>query len=104
LSVFVRGVDRQSTEMKFTIEQCVFIVEYFVRKNTYRKCIHQFHSKCPDSPVPTASCVSRLVKKWQATGSVCDIKKQPMRIVLTDEKVRDIEARLQISPRNRYDA
>jgi hypothetical protein len=27
------------------------------------------------------------------------MKKQPKRIVLTDEKVRDIEARLQINPR-----
>jgi hypothetical protein len=35
----------------------------------------------------------------EATGSVCDIKKQSKRIVLTEEKVRDIEARLQISPR-----
>jgi hypothetical protein len=32
LPVFVRGVDRQSTEMKFTTEQRVFIVESFARK------------------------------------------------------------------------
>jgi hypothetical protein len=47
----------------------------------------------------TKSCVSKLVKKWWATGSVCDIKKQSKKIVLTEEKVRDIEAQLQISPR-----
>jgi hypothetical protein len=39
------------------------------------------------------------VKKWQAIGSVCDIKKQLKRIVLTDVKVRENEPRLQISPR-----
>jgi hypothetical protein len=56
--------------MKFTTEQCVFIVESFARKKTDRKCIRKFHRKYPDSPVPTASCVSKLVKKWRATGSV----------------------------------
>jgi hypothetical protein len=39
------------------------------------------------------------VKKWRATGSVCDIQKQSRRIVLTEENVRDTEARIQISPR-----
>jgi hypothetical protein len=72
--------------MKVTIEQRVFIVETFARKKTYRKCIRKFHHKYPDSPVP-------------AIGSVCDIKKQSKRIVLTEGKVWDIEARLQISPR-----
>jgi hypothetical protein len=87
------------TKMKFTIEQRVFIVDTFARKETYKKCIRKFRRKYPNSPVPTKSCVSKLVKKWRATGSVCDLKKKSKRIVLTEEKVRDIEARLQISPR-----
>jgi hypothetical protein len=73
----------------------VFIVETFVRKKTYSKCIRKY----PDSPAPTKSCVSKLLKKWRATGSVCDIKKELKKIVLTEEKVRDTEARLLISPR-----
>jgi hypothetical protein len=85
--------------MKFTTEQLVFIVESFARKKTYRKCIRKFRRKYRDSPVPTASYVSKLVRKWWTTGSVCHMKKQSKRIVLTDENVRDIEARLQISPR-----
>jgi hypothetical protein len=68
-----------------------------LEKKTYRKCIHKFHCKYRDSPVPTASCVSN--EKLRATGSVCDMKKQSKGIVLTDENIRDIEARLQISPR-----
>jgi S-adenosylmethionine synthetase len=85
--------------MKFTIEQPVFIVEILQGKKTDRKCIRKFRREYPDSPVPTQSRVSKLVKKWRATGSVCDIKKQSKRIVLTEEKVRDIEARLQTNPR-----
>jgi hypothetical protein len=80
--------------MKFTIEERVFIVENFARK----KCIRKFRRKYFDPPVPTM-CVFKLVKKWRATGSGCDIKKQVKRIVLTEEKVRDTEARLQFSPR-----
>jgi hypothetical protein len=53
-----------------SIEQRLFIVESFAREKNYRKCIRKFRRKYPDSPVPTASCVSKLVKKWRATGSV----------------------------------
>ncbi|PNF37420.1 hypothetical protein B7P43_G16027 [Cryptotermes secundus] len=85
--------------MKFTIKQRVFIVETIARKNIYRKFARRFRQKYPDSPVPTKSCVNRLLKKWRATGSVSDKKKQSKRTVLTEEKVKDIQARLQISPR-----
>jgi hypothetical protein len=85
--------------MKFTIKENVFIVEIFAREKTYKKCICEFHRKYPDSPVPTKSCVSKLVKKWRARDSVCDIKEQSKRIILMEEKVRDIAARLRISPR-----
>jgi hypothetical protein len=61
--------------------------------------MRKFRRKYPDYPVPTPLCVSKLVKKWWASLSVCDMKKQPKRILLTNEKVRDIEARLQTSPR-----
>jgi hypothetical protein len=59
-------------------------------KKLIEKCIRKFRRKYPDSPVPIASCVLKLVKKWRAKASVCDIKKQSKRIVLTDEKVWDI--------------
>jgi hypothetical protein len=79
--------------MKFITEQSVYIVESFARKKKLtRKCIRKFRRKYPDSPVPTASCVSKLVKKWRATGSVCDMK-HSKRIVLTGENIRDIEVR-----------
>jgi hypothetical protein len=45
---YIECVDRRSTEMKFATEQRVFIVESFVRKKTYRKCIHKCRRKYPD--------------------------------------------------------
>jgi hypothetical protein len=56
--------------MKFTPEERVFIIESFAREKNCRKCTRNFRRKYPDSPVPTASCASKLVKKWRATGSV----------------------------------
>jgi hypothetical protein len=58
------------SEMNLSIEQRVFIVKSFAREKTYRKCIRKFRRKYRDSPVPTASCVSKLVKEGRATGSV----------------------------------
>jgi hypothetical protein len=48
---------------------CVYC-RIFCEEKTCRKCIRKFRRKYPDSPVHTASCVSKPVKKWQATGSV----------------------------------
>jgi hypothetical protein len=55
----LRGVDRRSTEMKFTTERVYCRI--FCEEKTYKKCICKFRHKYPDSPVPTASCVSKLV-------------------------------------------
>jgi hypothetical protein len=56
-------------------------------------------SKYRDSPVPTKSCVPILIKKWRTTGSVLDKTLHRKKTVLTDEKLEDIRARLEICPR-----
>jgi hypothetical protein len=71
-SQFLLRVDRRWNEMEFTTEQRVFIVETFAREETYRKCIRKFRRKYSDTPVPTASYVSKLVKKWRATSSATE--------------------------------
>jgi hypothetical protein len=45
----------------------VIIVKTFARK--------KLTENISVSPFPTKSCVSKLVKKWRAKGSVYDIKK-----------------------------
>jgi hypothetical protein len=76
----------------------MFIVETFARKKLTENVSVSFIINIPTFQF-LQSRLFKLVKKWWAKGSVCDIKKQLKRIVLTDEKVRDIEARLQISSR-----
>jgi hypothetical protein len=83
--------------MKFAIEQHVFTVETFARKKTYRKCIRKFRRKYAYSAVLTKSCAVVCIQaceKVEGPGSVCAIKKQSKRIMQTEEKVRNIEARL----------
>jgi hypothetical protein len=77
----------------------IFIVETYIRERTYAKCREISIRKYPDSPVRTKSCVSKLIKKWRTIGSVFDEPRRIKKTVLTDEKLEDIPARLQISPR-----
>jgi hypothetical protein len=83
----------------YTTDQIIFTVETYIRKGTYVKCRERFIRKCPDSSVPTKSCVSKLIKKWRTTGPVLDKTRHRKKTMLTDEKLEDIRARLEISPR-----
>jgi hypothetical protein len=83
----------------YTTDQRIFIVETYIRKRAYAKCRDRFIRKYPHSPVPTKSCVSKLIKKWRTTGSVLNKTRHRKKTVLTDENLEDIRARLEISPR-----
>lgn len=48
--------------------------------------------------MPTKSCGSKLIKKWRTTGLVLIKQVITRKWVFTDEKIEDIQARLQISP------
>jgi hypothetical protein len=48
--------------------------------------------------VPSQPYVNQLIRKWHITGSVLDKKKERKWSVLTEEKLTDIQARMQLSP------
>ncbi|XP_069683644.1 uncharacterized protein [Periplaneta americana] len=89
--------------VRYTIEQRICLVESYLRtkKSLKRveKCICKFRHKYPESPVPTKSYVHALIRKLRNTGSVLNEKKVRRRSVLTKEKLADIQAKLQLSPR-----
>jgi hypothetical protein len=68
-------------------------------KENLRQVQEKLHPQNPDSPVPTKSCVTKLIKTWRTVGSVLDKTRHRRKAVLTDEKLEDILAWLQISPR-----
>jgi hypothetical protein len=83
----------------YTTDYRIFVVEPYIRKRTYAKCTERFIRKYSDSSVPTKPCKSKLIKKWWTTGSVLGKTRYHKKIMLTDEKLEDILARLQVSPR-----
>jgi hypothetical protein len=86
--------------VRYSIEQRVFLIEtHFAKKKSVKKCIRKFHLKFPEVPVPSQPYANQLIRKWHITGSVLDKKKERKRSVLTEEKITDIQARLQLSPR-----
>jgi hypothetical protein len=82
----------------YAIDERIIIVETHIRKRYYVKCRKRFIHKYPDSPVPRKSCVTKLIK-WLTVGSVLDKTRHRKKTVLTHEKLEDILAWLQISPR-----
>lgn len=85
--------------MKYTVEQRIYLVECYLLRKNHRRRVRRFSRKYPDCTIPTESCLSKLMKKWHTTGSVCDIPRKRERHVLTVEKLEDIRVRLEISPR-----
>jgi hypothetical protein len=67
---YIAFLGRRWIEIKFATKQRVFIVESFARKQLTENVSASFVLKYRDSPVHTAPCVSKLVKKWRATGSL----------------------------------
>jgi hypothetical protein len=80
--------------MKFTNEQRVYLGNKLTENVSVSFVVNVLTRQ-----IPQVVCI-QACEKVRAKSSMCDIKKQSKRIVLTDEKVRDIEARQQISPRN----
>jgi hypothetical protein len=84
----------------YSIEQSVFLIEtYSAKKKSVKKCIRKFRLKFPEAPVPSQLYVNQLIRKWHITGSMPDKRKERNQSVLTEEKLMDIQARLQLSPR-----
>ncbi|XP_069673339.1 uncharacterized protein [Periplaneta americana] len=85
--------------IRYTIEQRIFIYDNFVKTESVATVRRRFRERFADSAIPNPSSVRDIVKKVRETGSLNDKKTQPRRRVLTEEKLDDIGARLENSPR-----
>jgi hypothetical protein len=63
------------------------------------KCQRKFRSKFRDEGVPSGQTIHRLVNKIRSTGFLIDKKQKHKRRVLTGEKLDNIRARIQHTPR-----
>ncbi|PSN31700.1 hypothetical protein C0J52_22695 [Blattella germanica] len=86
-------------QVKYTLEQRMFLVETYIRKRSYLKCRIRFIRKFPGVSLPNKSTIHRLVCKVHETGAfAADKKWNSKRTVLTEEKLDDIGACFKQSP------
>jgi transposase len=71
----------------------------YVKSGSARKVRRRFRRKFQDVTVPHRETVHRIVNKVRETGSLLDRKPELKRRVLTEEKLDEIGARLEHSPR-----
>jgi len=84
--------------MVLTLKQRIFLVETFVKSNSFLTVKNEFQQKYDKDP-PAKSTIQDLVKKWRSTGSVLNNKKRRSKTVLTLNKLTEINNRLRNSPR-----
>jgi transposase len=82
-----------------TLEQSVYLYDIYVKYKSARKCRRKFRRKSRDERVPVRQTVHNLVNKFRSTGLLIDNKQKHKHRVLTEEKLDDIGARLDHTPR-----
>jgi diphthamide synthase subunit DPH2 len=77
----------------YTLEQRVFLYDTYVK--SLRKCRRKFR----DERIPRRQTIHNLVNKLKSTGLLINKKQKQKRRVLTKEKLDEIGARLEDTPR-----
>jgi transposase len=85
--------------VRYTLEQRVFLYVTHVKYGSSGKCRRKFRRKFRDERVLRRQTVHNLVNKRRTTGLVMDNKQKHKRQLLTEEKLHDIRARLEHTPR-----
>jgi transposase len=77
----------------------VFLYDTCVEYGSPRKCQRKFQRKFHDERVPSRQTIHSVVNKLREMGLLIDKKQKHKRCVLTEEKLDDIGARLEHTPR-----
>jgi hypothetical protein len=85
--------------MKYSIQQIVFIYSTFSKHKPLRLCWSKFYRKFSGSVAPSRATVHRTVAKFRTMKSVLDKKKTRERHVLTRETLHNIGAWLEATLR-----
>lgn len=83
--------------MSYTKEERIFLV--FHNCQSLKQIAESFSNKFPNRPVPSQSTISRLLKKFNETGSVQNLKKSRRNKPATGEELETaVLARVSLSP------
>jgi hypothetical protein len=88
-----------SVVVRYTLEQRVFLYDPYVKHGSAGKCRRKFRRKFRDERVSSRQTIHTLVNKLRSTGLLVDKKQKHKRRVRTEEKLDDIEARTEHTPR-----
>jgi hypothetical protein len=85
--------------VRYSLKQHVFMYVTHVKYGFARKCQRKFRRQFRYERVPSRQTVRNLVNKLRTTRLLIDKKQKHKRRVLTEEKLDDIGARLEHTPR-----
>jgi hypothetical protein len=84
--------------MRYTLKQYEFLYDIYVKYGSARKCWRKFRRKFRDERVPRRQTIDNLVRKFRM-GLLIDKRQEHKRRVFTEEKLEDLGARLEHTPR-----
>jgi hypothetical protein len=79
--------------VRYTLEQCVFVYDTYMKYGSAGKCRRKFRRKFRGERVPGRQIIHSLVNKHRTTGFLIDKKTKHKRRALTEEKLHEIGAR-----------
>ncbi|KDR23996.1 hypothetical protein L798_07935 [Zootermopsis nevadensis] len=85
--------------MSFSQAERVFIMEHYIKTNSYTECQQSFVRSFPESRVPHKSTICRIAYRFRETGSVSDKKRSGRPSSLSDENLNDVKQYSEWSPR-----
>jgi transposase len=80
-------------------QHVLYLYDTYVKYGSARKCRRKFRRKFHDERVRSRQTFHNLLNKHRSTGLLIDKKQKHKRRVLADEKLDDIGARLEHTPR-----
>jgi hypothetical protein len=82
-----------------TVEHCVFIYDGYVKSDSAHVCQREFQQKFSGVDIPARSTIHCLVNKFKTMGLVLDKKIDRKCHILTEDRLANIDARLEHSTR-----
>jgi hypothetical protein len=68
--------------MRLTVEECVFILETYLKTMSYAHCRQSFFEKFRRQ-APAKCAIAKMIKKFRKTGSLLDKNRKGQKSVLT---------------------
>lgn len=97
--MWVGDFDVQTHEMKFTLQQKIFILKHWLKFKNYRQ-LYLDWEEFPEISPPSANYPANLLKKFEQTGSVNDMKRKRSKPVCNESFMETVATHFVETPTN----